>query len=112
MSVINSSIPNTKANYNIGNTNFRNNHVSKDPKQVGADFESFVFYRPMFKMMREDQFATKEDPFFNSDEMKNIQEMRDEVIADYLGAQGKLGMIKLLEESAYISEQKNTAEAV
>lgn len=80
-------------------TGFYSNQVlsaqdRKDPKKVGAMFES-MFYRMIFKEMR----ASSEDPLFGGSGMDQWKEIRDDEMAQVLGMQGKLGIADMITES-------------
>ncbi len=63
----------------------------RNPKKVAAQFES-IFYRILFKQMRD---ASLGDPF-DSHAMGTVKEMRDDEIANLLGATGNLGIKDLV----------------
>ncbi len=73
----------------------------KDPKKVGALFEA-IFYRMIFKEMRESELASED--LLSSSESKQARAMRDDELSNYLGAQGNLGVIDLLEKDAAVME--------
>jgi Rod binding domain-containing protein len=66
----------------------------KDPKKVAAMFEA-IFYRILFKQNKE---AELEDSFFGSSEMSTMKDMRNDELANQLGAMGQLGIMDMVEK--------------
>ncbi len=73
---------------------FLKNGNKTDPAEVGAQLESY-FFRLILKEMRE---TAMEDPMFNSSDFQHIRQMQDDEIANLLGAQGNLGIKKMVSE--------------
>ena len=75
----------------------------KDPKKVAAMFEA-IFYRILFKNNRETQM---EDSIFGGKEMDTMKEMRDDELANNLGAQGSLGILDMVQDFIEKSQGEN-----
>ena len=77
--------------------------LSKDPEAVAGQFES-MFYRSLFKQMRDSQI---EEPLFGGSNFEQMQAMQHDEMASYLGAQGKLGIKEMILEE--IESRQGTA---
>ena len=65
-----------------------------DPKKIGGLFEA-MFYRMIFKEMRNSSLG---DPLASSFNSQQVREMHDDELANQLGAQGHLGVVKMIED--------------
>lgn len=63
-----------------------------NPEKVAGKFEA-MFYRILFKQMRDGQLA---DPLLSSSSIKQMEEMRHDELAEHLGAMGHLGIKDLI----------------
>lgn len=68
----------------------------QDPHFIGSLSEAF-FYRLIFKSMREEKM---DNPLFDSSQMEQVQEMQDDLTANFLGSEGRLGFTKLFSVDA------------
>lgn len=64
----------------------------KNPEVVAGKFEA-LFYRMILKQAREARLA---DPLLDSAHTRQIEEMRDDELAEHLGARGNLGIKNLV----------------
>lgn len=64
----------------------------KDAQKVAGEFES-IFYRMLFKAVRE---ASMGDPLFDTSQMQTVKEMQHDELANVLGSEGHLGVVKLV----------------
>jgi Rod binding domain-containing protein len=74
----------------------------KDPRKVGALFEA-MFYRMLFKQVRDSEMT---EPFFSGFQSEQIQEMRDDELANSLASEGQLGISNLITD--YLAKQDAT----
>lgn len=66
----------------------------KSPEKVAGMFEA-MFYRMLLQQARDSSLS---DGLFDSPEMKQIEGMFDDELAQYMGAQGHLGVADLINE--------------
>jgi Rod binding domain-containing protein len=83
---------------NINEHSFLSQSISladakKNPEKLANQFEAY-FYRILLKEMRNS--SLDENTLFNSNEMNHLRQLQDEELAGLLGAQGKLGIKKMI----------------
>ncbi len=78
----------------------------KDPKKVAGMFEA-IFYRMLLKQARE---GSGIESIFDSPQMRMVQEMRDDELAQHLGSKGELGVMQLVLDHVEKTEGEQTVQ--